>query len=124
MNDDISKEIDKILSDYSDKAVRVLEQAEKSAAQFTVRQLKATSPRKSGKYASGWTSKKEGSGKSGGYTVYNRKPGLTHLLEKGHVVANQHGRTGRRTSGQKHIQPAEQAGIEHFEREVVSKMEE
>lgn len=119
MSDDISVEINKILSDYSDRAVKAVEMAEKSAAQFTGRQLKSTSPRKTGKYASGWAAKKIGSGKSGGYIVYNRKPGLTHLLENGHAK-----RGGGRVSGKKHIQPAERAGIEHFEREVMSKLEE
>lgn len=39
--------------------------------------------------------------------IYNKdKPGLTHLLNNGHVIANQYGSTGRRKNGDNHITKA------------------
>ena len=125
MTNDISKEIANILDDYSDKAVRKIEQAEKTAADLVVRELKANAPRDKGKtgYQSSFAKKKTGSGKNTTYTIYSKKPGMTHLLENGHAIANQYGRQGGRTRGTKHWAPAEQAGIEKFEREVRRELE-
>ena len=46
-------------------------------------------------------------------TVHSSIPGLPHLLEHGHA-----NRGGGRTSGQAHIAPAEQSGIEQLETEI------
>lgn len=124
MSIDIGKEIANILDDYSDKAARVIEQAEKAAADLAVKELRANAPRDTGrtKYQSSFAKKKEGSGKSTAYTVYSKKPGLTHLLENGHAIVNQYGTYGR-TNGIKHWTPAEQEGIEKFEHETIRGLE-
>ena len=125
MGNDIDKEIANILDDYSDNAVRKIEQAEKSAADLVIRELKARAPRDKGKtgYQSSFAKKKTGSGKSTTYTIYSKIPGMTHLLENGHAIANQHGRYGGRTRGTKHWAPAEQEGIQKFEQEVRRELE-
>lgn len=78
-------------------------------------QLKRTSPRGAGAehYADGWsmrTQRKRGHVEA---VVYNKaKPGLAHLLEKGHA-----NRGGGRTPGREHIRPAyEAAGRELLRR--------
>lgn len=124
MSNDIDKEISEILDDYSDKAVRAIEHASKQAADSTVKHLRATAPRRKGKYSRGFAVKKSGSGKNTTYTVYNKSaPGLTHLLEYGHMVRNQHGTYGR-ASARPHWAAAERLGIEEFEREVRNKLGE
>ena len=86
-------------------------------AQKTVKRLKDTSPKRTGEYAKGWTSKVEYEGADEiRVKVRNRKkPQLTHILEHGHAKA-----TGGRVAGRPHIRPAEQEA----EKELLSKVEE
>lgn len=107
-----------IMEEESLKVHRAAEAAAKEAAELTVRELKANSPKKArrgGKYARGWTMKKQMDGTLVSYVVYNGKsPGLTHVLENGHVTRNQYGSYGR-VRAIKHIGPAAEAGIQRFE---------
>ena len=67
-------------------------------------------------YSKGWTVKKEDEDT---YIVHNKtKYRLTHLLENGHVSANQYGTGYKRVNGIEHIKPAEQEGIKTFEDEI------
>jgi hypothetical protein len=51
--------------------------------------------------------------------VYNRTmPGLTHLLENGHVIRNKKGDYGR-TSGKKHIKPVEEWAVDELPRRIM-----
>ena len=82
-------------------------------------EIRAASPRRTGHYAKGWRVK-ETAFPNGDVTetVYNAAaPGLTHLLEDGHVTVN-----GRRVAGKAHIAPAEQRAeanlMEGLEREL------
>ena len=104
-----------ILDEYSERVRKVAEQAAEQAAKDTSKTLKNTSPKRYGEYARSWTVKKDA---DGGYIVHNSKHyQLTHLLENGHVIRNKKGTYGR-TSGIKHIQPAEQEGIQNFESRI------
>lgn len=113
-------EMRELLDDYVVEVEQAAKEAAKEAAEVTVKTLKQTSPRrKSGKgkgqYASGWKVKKVERGPLVSYVVYNGKnPGLTHLLENGHVSSNQYGTFGR-VRAIKHIAPAADAGIQRFE---------
>lgn len=107
-------ELGNILEEYSKLASETVEKAARTSARSAVNKLKNTSPRKTGDYASGWASKKQGHG----YVVYNRKaPGLTHLLEKGHVTRNKYGTYGR-TRAHVHIAPVEKEAVEEFEQNI------
>ena len=78
--------------------------------------LKATSPRgaESKHYADGWTVKQDGSGVSKAFIVHNRtKPGLAHLLNNGHVAANQYGTYGF-VAGDGHIDKAEKEAVDYL----------
>lgn len=90
---------------------RVNESAQK-AAKEAVKNLKQNSPKRSGKYASSWKSKKEMQSLGEEvYTVYNKDHyRLTHLLENGHINK----KTGTRTKAVSHIAPAEQAAADEF----------
>ena len=71
----------------------------------SVQKLRNTSPRKTGSYAKGWTTKREG---EMDIIVHNRTDyQLTHLLENGHVIKNKKGVYGR-THPIKHIKPVEE----------------
>jgi len=71
--------------------------------------LKATSPKKTGKYATSWKVKKVGTK----WVTYNTRYRLTHLLEKGHAKVN-----GGRVPAKVHIAPVEQDMIEEFTRKT------
>lgn len=105
-------ELTKALEEYADKVEKVTEKDLKKVAQNTAKELRATSPKKTGEYARGWTVKRvTGFGGLRGYTVYNKaKPGLTHLLEKGHKVrpTPKHPNRKNRVNGFPHIKPAEE----------------
>ena len=105
---DIGTEIAKILDDYSDKAARVIEQAERTAAQTAVRELKAKAPRDRGKtgYDRSFATKKTGSGRATEYTVYSKVPGMTHLLENGHRIRGRDKRIHGTSRSYVHILPA------------------
>lgn len=105
-------EIVKELKAYSDEVAEGVKKAVKDVAKETVRTLKATSPRDTGEYARGWTSKVEfESMEDIRVRISNRtKPQLTHLLENGHAKVN-----GGRVDGRPHIRPAEQAAADRLE---------
>lgn len=111
-------QLSKIMEEESLRIHRAAEAAAKEAAELTVRELKANSPkraRRGGKYARGWKMKKLSEGTLVSYIVYNgSQPGLTHVLENGHVARNQFGTFGR-VRAIKHIGPAAEAGIQRFE---------
>lgn len=113
-------EMQNMLDSYVEEVDKAAKEAAKESAELTARTLKKTSPKRKsgkgkGKYASGWKTKKVVQGPLVSYVVYNGKmPGMTHLLENGHVGRNQYGTFGR-VRAIKHIGPAAEAGIQRFE---------
>lgn len=82
-------------------------------------ELKRTSPKRTGKYAKGWTVKKDRKNKNY-YTVkvWNKTDyQLTHLLEFGHATRN-----GGRTKAIPHIRPVEEKYKEEFEKRLKDKI--
>lgn len=119
--DDMSRAIGDILQTFNHTVLTATDEAAIDAAKKTVKELKATSPRRSGKYAKGWTYKKE---KSGACIVYNKaRPQLTHLLEKGHPVKGR----GKTVTGQArafpHIADAEETAEKTFIAELKNKIQ-
>ena len=112
---DISAEIAKTLTDeYADAQDEINIAAEDTAKELCAN-LKASSPKRTGKYAKGWAVTHEGNT----FTVHNKtRPTLTHILENGHLKRN-----GGRVSGQPHIAPNEQKAIETFEEKVIKILE-
>lgn len=106
---ELEVEIVKELKAYSDEVAEGIKKAVNDVAKETVRTLKTTSPRDTGKYARGWTFKVEfESPEDIRVRISNRtKWQLTHLLENGHAKVN-----GGRVDGKPHIRPAEQAAAD------------
>lgn len=103
------------LQDYADLATDDLKAAVKKAGTTVRKQIQATAPSDTGKYAKSWSVKKtKETSNSLEVTVYSKnRYQLAHLLEFGHAK-----RGGGRVTGRAHIAPAEQAGIEELEKEI------
>ena len=105
-----------LLDEVDQNVKQSVEKNAKNCSKGSATALKGSSPRESGEYAGGWTSKKLG---EADFIVYNRKaPGLTHLLENGHMIVNKKGTYGR-VPGIKHIKPVEDEFVEKFVQECM-----
>lgn len=90
-----------------------------TAARATTDELRngALTPAVTGEYAAGWGYKTELGIGHVKVTVHNRKkPGLTHLLEKGHEKFVNGVDTGERVQAYPHIDPAYEVGADRLRR--------
>lgn len=87
----------------------------KKAANTVKKEISATAPVRTGKYAKSWATKTTGENSHAiEITVHSRnRYQLAHLLEHGHAKRN-----GGRVAARPHIAAAEQRGIEELEREI------
>lgn len=123
--DELYAVIQKELDSYSDEVLTLVDEEASSAADGAVKELRQTSPvgrRK--RYRRGWRKlKDERTPVSVRYVVHNKTdPGLTHLLEFGHVIKNKYGSYGR-TTPRPHIKPAEENAAKAFTDAVTRKLE-
>lgn len=112
-------EVNAALEVYVHEVQIACDEAAKEAAEKTMRELKAASPkRKRGKsagYSRGWKVKRKEESGLKSFIVYNNKlPGLTHLLEYGHAKVG----GGGRTKANPHIKDAADSGEQFFVQEV------
>lgn len=115
MSIDISKDIKEILDDYAIQVSKEVDKASESTAKNVTKDLRASSPKKSGKYRKSWSKKEDkGTVLNKNFIVYNKEHyRLTHLLEYGHATVN-----GGRVPPRPHIKQAKERGIQFFEKEV------
>ena len=93
--DDLAEIIVNDMQDVIDDDAEALEGNDRAAGQKAVRLLRDRSRKRvhhGGSYAKAWTSDVETDETGTSCTVHNRQYQLTHLLEKGHAIANQSGR--------------------------------
>lgn len=114
----VAIQMGKILEQYSKEVKDVTDKSIEKVSKESVRKLKNTSPKRTGKYARSWTKKKV-KGRNGidEVTVHNKQYQLTHLLENGHIVRNSKGTYGR-TNGIKHIKPVEEWAQDALPQEI------
>ena len=114
--DQLAAEIAQELKEYSQDVVEKVNISSEKVGKMAVKQLKRTSPKKSGDYAKSWamTTEKE-IGQPYMRIIHVKAPHyrLTHLLEYGHAKAD-----GGRVEGKPHIRPAEEEVIREFTTEV------
>jgi len=108
------------MTELLDEVNKEVEQSAKTniqqVARESVNKLKNTSPVKTGSYAKGWGTKKQG---DMDVVVHNRTDyQLTHLLENGHVIRNKKGTYGR-THPIKHIAPVEEWAVDELPRRII-----
>lgn len=114
---DVNVQLNKILKEYTDELEVEAQQAFREVGKETKKELTDKSKQlfhhKSQKhYADGWRYTVRGKGLGLVLTVYNAtKPGLTHLLENGHMILIR-GKNFGRSKSFKHIEPAEKNAID------------
>ena len=102
----LANEITKALRQYTNEVQEEVNEAAEEVASEAADKLKQSSPKRTGRYARGWTKTKIGDK----WVVHNKKHyRLTHLLEKGHAKVN-----GGRVGAKVHIAPVEQRAINEF----------
>lgn len=115
--DSLTAQINNILAQYTSDVNVTVDEVMKSGAQQAKKALQQLSPADTGRYAKSWAVKKE----KGRYIVYNKKPGLTHLLENGHDIIRNERKVGR-VQGRPHIKPVEEMINENIIKELESKL--
>lgn len=113
------------LEEYVEMTTEEFEEIAREVAKEGSKKLKQTSPDgagsggKKGHYFAGWGVKYERRGANKfTFYIYNRKkPGLTHLLEKGHQLWQ-----GGRARAFPHIKPVEEWCNKEFERRVKARL--
>lgn len=110
---DMADEIMKGLTEYADLTNESMKKAVRKTATSVEKEISANAPKRTGKYAKSWTSKKtKENNHSLEMTVHSKnRYQLAHLLEKGHAK-----RGGGRVSGRPHIAPAEENGVQMLEK--------
>ena len=112
----MADEIAKMLTEYEAAIVKNVDASGKAVADKGAKQLRQTSPKRTGKYAKSWGVTREDSsfGENATYIIHNKKHyRVAHLLEHGHVMAN-----GKRTKAIPHIKPVEEQVIREYEKKV------
>lgn len=114
----VELELMKTLGEVVDDERENLQKAVLKAARQAKQDVVAASPENRGAYKKGWTVKTRRTKQIVEAVVYNKDaPGLTHLLEKSHVIRNQSGTYGRTSPGHgqvEHIAPAARKAEEYL----------
>ena len=131
MTKSVTEQINDILEEYGSELNTTVREVTADIAKNVAKDLKKTSPKSKGRgsakggkhYANGWTAGTENIPGGGARAlVYNKYAWqLTHLLEKGHMIANQYGTYGR-APAYPHIAPAEERGINEYLNELEKKL--
>lgn len=113
--DNLGEAIAEILEEYGDEVQKDMDDVVKDVGKAGVKAIKSASGvfGGTGKYRKGWTSQIDSERYGSKVTIYNRTPGLPHLLENGHAK-----RGGGRVPGKTHIAPVEQELIKQFEEQI------
>lgn len=107
------------LEAYGDEVNEVVKDEVRAAAKDAAKELRKTSPKKTGEYAKGWKYKTAfESAEDIRMSVYNStKPQLTHLLEHGHAKVN-----GGRVEAKVHIAPVKNKTEERLVHKIKVRM--
>ena len=127
--DNFADEIQKILDEYGEEVGEKLSEITTRIGKKGAELLKSESLEKfpnsnkhKKRYGTTWTARAERKRLYTTVTIYNSQPGLTHLLENGHLVKDGTGRVLGEAKAHPHISEVEQKLIKEFEKEVKSRL--
>ena len=115
MADRFMQDFQAILDNVQEVADDSLKAGAKAGAELARDEWQAGAPVKTGEYAKSIHYRIEGEGREVQAHVYSTKPGLPHLLEKGHAKVG-----GGRTRAAEHIAPAADDGFELCEQVILA----
>lgn len=117
---ELAKAVMDELEKYRDIAVEEMDKAVKDAGETVKKEISATAPQDTGKYAKSWVSKETGrTTRSVQVTVHSpSRYRIAHLLEHGHAK-----RGGGRVSARPHIAAAEEKGEKQLEEDLRKALE-
>ena len=117
--DQLASEVMNGLEEYAELAADVLKKEIQEAGKTAKKQIEATAPRRTGRYAKSWAVKKVSeTSNSLEVTVHSKnRYMLTHLLENGHAK-----RGGGRVAAIPHIAPAEEAAVQSLEQNIAREL--
>lgn len=84
----VGEQVIEMLEKYYYNLNEDIHRALKQEMQKARKEVSAASPKRTGKYAAGWSVKDESTKITTDFKIYNKLPGLPHLLEFGHVIRN------------------------------------
>ena len=118
--DGLADEVMKGLEEYAKLSTDEMKRVVKKAGKDCTKDIAATAPKRTGKYASSWKSKTTAESSSSiGVTVYSpSRYQIAHLLENGHAK-----RGGGRVRAIPHLAPAEERAGEEMEKEIIKALE-
>lgn len=126
--DNLAEVIGDILEEYGQDVTNITSDAVRAVAKEGVKAVRSEASRAlhtstPSPYLKGWTSRIEESRTGTVGVIYNAdQPGLTHLLENGHVSRNGTGRTFGRVQAYPHIAPVQKILGEQFEKKLKVKL--
>ena len=112
---DLEKAVSDILAEYSVDVSKAAETAITTVAKEATKKLKQSAPRRTGKYAKGWSNKVDKGFMTVEAVVYGKTGTyqLAHLLENGHAK-----RGGGRTAPVVHIAPVEEWAVSEVQKRI------
>lgn len=112
--DDFAVEINRMLAQVADGIDEGMEPVVRGACKVAVKKASRGAPELTGKYRRGFSYKLKGAAHEVSGEVGNRlKPGLVHLLEKGHATIG-----GGRVKAYPHVAPAAEDAFDELERGI------
>lgn len=111
---ELADAIMKMMEEVKEVSADAMKTTIKKTGRTIASEIKATAPRRSGKYASSWRSSVESEGAMSISVIVHssNRYQIAHLLEHGHAKRN-----GGRVAAIPHIAPAEEKGIGQMEAE-------
>ena len=124
----LAVQMEAILDEFNVEVKRATNNAIDKVAKGSVQKLRNDSPKKTGDYARGWTTKRERNSDGINTVIVHNKTDyqLTHLLENPHEIVNKKGSYGKTSvgHGQKiHIKPVEEWANEELPKEIERELE-
>lgn len=125
---DLKEEIKIVLKDYEEEVQESVEESVEKVAKDAVKELKkyknfAPGSKRGQRYHKKWTHEIKKGRMYVEATIYNKMPGLPHLLEHGHSIQNGTGKTHGRVQGYPHISKVEEQVEKEVERLIRKKVE-
>ena len=121
--DQLAAAVEQELDIFAGLMPDTIAEAQKVAAKAAQKQLKTSSPQKTGTYAKNWKIQTTKTRTGATTEIYQgKKPGLTHLLEYGHPIVSG-GRAVGQAKALPHIQAANDSAAAAYESELKRRIE-